>query len=64
MGCDRLNSCSFFTKFKNDTNQLYQLMIQSYCNGCLSVMCKRKEYETKESEAAPGALCPSGYYSE
>jgi hypothetical protein len=64
MGCENMNKCPFFSKFNKGLDEHYQVMVQSYCHGILSDMCKRKEYETTEGGLAPENLCPSGYYSK
>lgn len=62
MGCENMNKCPFFSKFKNSFGEHYQAMVQSYCQGILSDMCKRKKYETMEGGLVPDNLCPNGYY--
>ena len=64
MGCEKMKRCPFFAKFKDNFGKHYQVIIQSYCQGKLSDMCKRKKYESEEGGLAPGNLCPSGHYSK
>ncbi len=64
MGCEKMKLCPFFAEFKDGFGSHYQVMIQSYCQGVLSDMCKRKKYESVEGGLAPENLCPSGHYSK
>lgn len=64
MGCEKMKQCPFFSEFNDGVGKHYQAMIKSYCQGVLSDMCKRKQYEASGGSLAPLNLCPSGHYSK
>lgn len=62
MGCERQNTCSFFSEFKDDVDRRqYQLFVRSYCLGTLKDTCKRLAFERCHGVPAPDSLCPNGF---
>ncbi|MCM2264458.1 MAG: hypothetical protein NDI73_04605 [Desulfuromonadales bacterium] len=62
MGCEKQQTCSFFSEFKDDVERRqYQLFVRSYCLGTLKDTCKRRAFEHAHGVPAPDSLCPYGF---
>lgn len=62
MLCKRSENCVYYnTQRDNSTSKQYRLLIESYCEGQLQSMCRRKLYEDEFSKTAPDNIAPNGY---
>ena len=62
MLCKRSENCIYYNtyRYKSPSKQSI-LLVQSYCEGQLQSVCRRKQYEESFSKAAPENLAPNGY---
>ncbi len=61
--CDQYKSCAFYRTHKKTpkNNKLHQLLIDTYCEGDLHEVCRRKGYEEEMGSAPLADLGPNGY---
>ncbi len=62
MTCKLSENCTYYNIYRHKTtSRQYSLLVESYCEGQLQLMCRRKQYEEEFSKLAPDDLAPNGY---
>jgi hypothetical protein len=64
--CEHFKSCAFYQTHnkKQSESKLNQLLIETYCEGDLHEVCRRKGYEEEMGAAPLADLGPNGYSIE
>lgn len=57
--CDRIKICEFYRA--QDADKMRQLLIEAYCEGEFSEVCRRKKFEDEQGCVALADLGPNGY---
>lgn len=62
MPCECTESCAYYNiqRYKSTSRQ-ERLLVESYCEGRLQSMCRRRLYEEEFCHVAPDNLAPNGY---
>lgn len=62
MTCKHSENCSYYNTDKDKTtSKQYSLLVESYCEGQLQSICRRKLYENEFCKTAPENMAPNGY---
>lgn len=61
--CNRSKACAFNRTYNKNpnNNMLHQLLIETYCEGDLHDVCRRKGYEEDMGSTPLADLGPNGY---
>ena len=64
--CDQCKSCAFYRTHNKTpyTSKLHHLLIETYCEGDLHEVCRRKGYEEEMGTAPLADLGPNGHSVE
>lgn len=62
--CINKNNCAFYLTYNkgNDTEKKFLLLIDTYCNGDLKEVCRRKAYEEETGFVHIAELGPNGHH--
>lgn len=62
MICELSKTCIYYNTHRyKSTSKQYSLLVESYCEGQLQSMCRRKQYKDEFYKAAPEDMAPNGY---
>ena len=61
--CDHSKSCAYYRTHNTppNTSKRHQLLIDTYCEGDLHEICRRKKYEEEMGDVPLAELSPNGY---
>ena len=64
--CDQYKSCAFYRSHNKNPyiSKLHHLLVETYCEGDLHEVCRRKGYEEEKGTAPLADLGPNGYSVE
>jgi len=62
--CSHKDNCAFYLTYNKgkDTDKKFQLLIDTYCNGSLKEICRRKAYKEETGFAHIADLSPNGHH--
>lgn len=62
MPCEYSDNCIFYRtyRYKSDSKKV-SMLAESYCEGNLQAMCRRKAYQKEFGKEPPPGLAPNGY---
>lgn len=62
MICKLADNCSYYNTYRDKLKSKQSaLLVESYCEGHLQVMCRRMKYQVEFHREAPEDLAPNGY---
>lgn len=62
MPCEHTADCVYYRthQYKSSSRQ-FRLLVDSYCEGDLHPLCRRRQYSIEHSEEVPDGMAPNGY---
>ena len=60
-GCELLEHCGFFKKYKGSKNLMCAGFVKKFCHGEKMDECKRKQYRMQHGKPPEDDMMPSGH---